>query len=418
MQSASNIRGLSVPLLDDIEPDGKKILVRLDINVPIDAETGEILDPGKIRAHVPTLRELIERGCSVVAMSHQGRPGSSDFVELRAHAVALSEFVGREVRWVDDVIGPAARNAIKELKRGELLLLDNLRVLSEESIEGDPDFHARSLFVKRLYKLFDAYVNDAFASAHRSHASVVGFPAVLPSAAGRLLQKELEAVSRAFDPSMSPKVFVLGGSKLEDSVKLIEKLAEKKVADKILTTGLVAELFLQATGARLGHENYRVLEKAGAPRLLEAARRLLERGAPVELPRDFVVERGSEIASCSSRSVEGLVRDIGEETIEAYSDEIRRAKVVVMRGPAGVVEDPRYRRGTRALVEAAASSGALLLIGGGHIGMVAEELGLRDKPNVHISTGGGALISLLTGEPLPALEALKLSAKRFLGWRC
>jgi len=403
-----------VPTLDDLRLDGSRVLVRVDFNVPVDPVTKEILDDTRIKSHVPTIKELVDRGCSVVLMTHQGRPGLDDFIELKGHAERLESIMGMPVKWIDDVMGPAARESIKSLKPGELLLLDNVRFSSEESIEAPPEKHAQSYLVRRLAPLFDFYVNDAFATAHRSHASIVGFPYVLPSAAGRLFEKEIKALRRAFDPKESPKVFVLGGGKLHDSVRIIEYLSKNKVAERILTTGLVAELFLASKGIDLGPKNLEVLEKTGALSLIPRAKRLLLQGAPIETPIDFVtVGESGEVAEEHVGNVRGIIRDIGPMTVKMYSELMKEAKIIVMRGPAGVVEDPRFRRGTRELIQGAADSGAFVIIGGGHLSVIVDELGVSEKVG-HVSTGGGALLILLSGEPLPALEALKLSGKTFL----
>lgn len=403
-----------VPVMDDLPLDRSRVLVRVDFNVPIDPISMEILDDSRIKAHTPTIRELIERRCRVVLMSHQGRPGLDDFVELKSHAERLERHLGHPVKWIDDVAGPAAREAIRGLGEGEVLLLDNVRFSSEESIEAPPERHARSYLVKRLAPLFDYYINDAFATAHRSHASIVGFPYLLPSALGRLFEKEVKALSRAFDPKESPKIFILGGSKLHDTVRIMEYISRRRIAERILTTGLVAELFLLSKGIDLGPKNLEILEKAGAIPLIPRAKRLLLQGAPIETPIDFIsVKEGGEMTEDYLGNVKGTIMDIGPMTLKIYSEFMKEAKIIVMRGPAGVVEDQRFRRGTMKLIEEAINSSAFTIIGGGHLGIIADELGVAERFG-HISTGGGALLILLSGEPLPALEALRLSGRLFL----
>ncbi len=405
-----------IPTMDDVPLNNSRVLVRIDINSPVNPETGEILDDTRIKAHVPTVKELAERGNAVVLASHQGRPGTPDFVSLEAHARLLEKHLGIPVAFIDDVIGPAARNAIKELGKGEVLLLENTRLISEETIEALPESQARTFMVRKLAPLFDYYVNDAFATAHRSQPTIVGFPLVLPSAAGRLMEKEVKALSRAFDPEETPKVFVLGGGKVHDTIRIIEYLSRKRIAERILTTGLVAELFLVAKGVDLGQRNMVFLEKKGILSLVPRARRVLLQGAPIETPVDFVVLlNNGETAEQPSYNVSGLIRDIGSSTLKIYGELMREARIIVLRGPAGVMEDPRFRRGTRELVKLALGSGAYTIIGGGHLTAVVSELGMLGNAG-HLSTGGGALLLFLAGEPLPALEALVTSAQRFLGW--
>ncbi len=409
-----------IPRIEDIDPRGSKVLMRIDINSPIDPETGRILDDTRFKSHVETIRELaVERGNALVLMSHQGRPGSSDFVLLKEHSRVLSDHVGLDIKYIDDIIGPAARDSIEKLQPGEILLLENTRLLSEETIEMVPEKHATSIFVRMLSELFDYYVNDAFATAHRSQPSIVGFPLVIPSAMGRLMEKEVDALSKVFNPELEPKIFVLGGAKVHDTLRIIEHLVANKVADRILTTGLVAFLFMVAKGIDIGKQQKSLLEKKGILPLVPRARRLLLRGAPIETPIDFKVETSSgEVAVRGLGNLDGPAKDIGPQTIRMYSEFFQEASIIVMRGPAGVIEDKRFKEGTLRLVENALSSGAFTIFGGGHFNAIFKELDNKELVNKvgHMSTGGGALLLFLSGEPLPAFEALNMSARKFLGW--
>ncbi len=403
-----------IPTMDDLPLDNSKVLVRIDINSPIDPGSGRILDDTRIKAHIPTIRELAERGNAVVLASHQGRPGTPDFTSLEGHARLLEKHLGMNVGFIDDVIGPAAREAIRRLRGGEILLLENTRLISEETIEAIPESQANTFIVRKLAPLFNYYVNDAFATAHRSQPTLVGFPLVLPSAAGRLMEKEVKALSKAFDPGETPKVFVLGGGKVHDSLRIIEHLARRRVAERILTTGLVAELFLAAKGIDLGVRNMSFLEEKGILSLVPRARRVLLQGAPIETPVDFkVLLDDGRVEEQPAYRVTGLIRDVGENTLKIYGELMREARIVVVRGPAGVMEDPRFKRGTVEIVRLALSSGAYTIFGGGHLTAVVSELGMLNSAG-HLSTGGGALLLFLAGEPLPALEALKASAEKFL----
>lgn len=405
------MRVVDLPTLDNIDVSGKKVLLRVDFNSPVGAEE-ELLDDSRIKAHIPTIRELLERSAAVVIVSHQGRPGESDFITLEPHAAKLSAILGKSVQFVEDVMGPEARRRIKNLKPGEVLLLDNVRFLAEENINAPPEVQMKTYLVKRLAKLFDYYVNDAFATAHRSQPSIVGFPMVLPSVMGRLMQKEVQALSKIFNKDVHPKVFVLGGGKVPDSLSIIENIVKNKVADRILTTGLLSELFLVAKGLDLGEKNMGFLEKKGILSLVPKARRLLLSGAPIDVPLDYVTIDDGNTKVEPVYNITGLIRDIGPATVKSYSELIKEAKIVVMRGPAGVMEDPRFRKGTKELVRAALESGAFTIFGGGHLTAVIEELGMRDRVG-HISTGGGALLAFLSGKKLPALKALEISAERF-----
>jgi phosphoglycerate kinase len=403
-----------IPTLKDIDITNKKIFMRIDINVPINPDTGEIVDDRRIRVHAETIREVLEKyKPAIVLGSHQGRPGEPDFITLEKHAERLSKYLGYEVKYIDDVMGPAARKAIEELKPGEILLLDNLRLVSEEVIEATPEKQSYTIFVRRLAPLFDAYVNDAFAAAHRSQPSIVGFPLVLPSAAGPLFEKEISALKKVVEGFESPRIFVLGGTKVRDLLRVIENLVKNKMADRILTTGLLAQLFLVAKGINLGRENMRFLEEKGILPLIPRARYILLMGAPIETPIDFKVLIDGEVKNTGLGGIKGKIMDIGEQTARIYSEFIKDAKVVVMRGPAGVIEDERFREGTLTLLKAAYETKAFVLIGGGHLTSLIDESKLNE--HIHVSTGGNALLLFLSGETLPALKALELSAKMFLG---
>lgn len=396
-------------------PEGKRILVRVDYNVPISITSENrvrILDDSRIMAHMDTVEKLVENGNSVVLVSHQGRPGTSDFTSLEHHARVASRVYGYDIKWIPDVAGPYAIGQIKDLKKGEVLLLDNIRLCSEELIEAPGLTHSRSILVSRLAPLFDYYVNDAFATSHRSQASIVGFPYVVPGMAGALMEKELDAVSRIFGPEEEPKVFVLGGGKVYDTIKIIEHLYKNRVAERILTGGLVAEIFLVAKGINLGRDNLELLESRGILSLVPRARRLLLKGAPIETPIDFVTLKNNTALNTPSYNVSGLIRDIGENTVRMYSELIREARLIVFRGPLGVIEDKRFRKGTEGVLSAALDSSAFVIIGGGHMNVMTRSIE-RDLRRVHMSTGGAALLTLLAGEPLPALDALRESYERF-----
>lgn len=406
------IEDLQIPTLDDLKPQGQKALVRIDINSPI-SDDGHILDDSRIRAHIPTIKELLENKNSIVLISHQGRPGDRDFVQLSEHAKIMSKYLGQEIEFVEDIMGPYAQEKIKNLEKGQVLMLDNIRFISEELIEAPPQQHAKSFLVRRLYPLFNIYINDAFATAHRSQPSIVGFPLILPSAAGRVMEREVVALSKIFNSEDSPKVFVLGGGKVHDTVKIIENLVKKRLADRILTGGLVAELFAVAKGINLGEKNMRVLESLGILSLVPRARKVLLSGAPIEIPVDFKVEKdnGNVVEEPTIR-VTGVIKDIGRTTVEMYSSFIKEAKVTVLRGPMGIIEDERFREGSKQLLNASIEGSQFTIIGGGHMGSMVDTNTKLDEKRVHISTGGGALLLFLSGEKLPALEALSMSVRK------
>ncbi len=404
------VADLELPTFDDVDLSNKKVLLRVDFNSPVERESKKLMDTSRIKAHAPTIKELIEKGNSVVIITHQGRPGDDDFSTLELHRDALSDELGIDVKFVNDIFGPCALDEIKNLRNGEVLMLDNIRLAAEELIEASPDVQSRTYLVRRLAPLFDIYINDAFATAHRSQPSLVGFPLVLPSAAGRLMEKELVALSKIFNIEESPKVFVLGGGKVLDSIRIIENLSKKRIADRILLGGLVAEVFALAKGVNIGDQNKKILDNQGFLPLIPRARKVLLSGAPVEIPVDFIVEGRDGMKENYATNVNGVIKDIGPETINVYSTLLNEAKVVVLRGPMGVIEDERFRIGTLKLMNSALSSDSYTIVGGGHLLSLLQFLNVN-KDKLHISTGGGALLLFLAGERLPALDALAQSVK-------
>ncbi|MEM4656575.1 MAG: phosphoglycerate kinase [Acidilobaceae archaeon] len=407
--------GKRIATLDDIDISKKKVLVRVDINSPVNPKTGELIDISRIIEHSLTIKELISREAAVVVISHQGRPLDSDFTSLRIHATILSKILDIDVEFVEDTIGPYAKRAIEKLEPGGVLVLENTRLLAEDNIEAPPEKHAESILVSKLAPLFTYFVNDAFATCHRSQASIVGFPLKIPSVAGRVLERELKALNKIIEMSDKPKIFVLGGAKLDDTIRVIKYVFESGIADEVLTTGLVAILFLLAKGVKIPKDvESKILSKV--PReLLNEARELISKYKNLKIPIDFIIEeRDGAITVSHASIVTGIPKDIGPSTIEYYTYKIKRAKVVVMRGPAGVIEDPRFRVGTEALVKAALESNAYTVFGGGHFISMASNLSAELRSRIgHLSTGGGALLYFLSGSILPGLEALVKSNEIF-----
>ncbi|MBC7108132.1 MAG: phosphoglycerate kinase [Methanomassiliicoccales archaeon] len=402
--------------LDDFDVRHKTVLLRVDINCPLKKDTLEIEDDNRIRQIVPTVRELLSKHAKVVILAHQGRPGDWDFVSLDRHAVVLSKHLGKEVRYVDDLIGEKAINAIRELQSGEAIILKNVRELSYEQEKKSQEEHAKSELVTVLAPLVDLYVNDAFAASHRAHCSLVGFPAVLPSAAGRLMEKELSVLKKLFENPAKPSVFVLGGAKVTDIVAVVTRLISKKIATMVILVGLSANAFLKARGADLGKTNEDALSAGLTQEDLEAAKKLLEeKGEQILLPHDVAIEvdgRRRELLVGDLPS-EYPILDIGRASIEKFVKVIHNAKTAFMSGPAGMIEKKEFLLGTKELLTAMATSHAYTVIGGGHTVGVAESLKLADRLS-YVSTGGGALETFLMGKPLPAVEALKAAVNRKL----
>ena len=397
--------------IDDIDLRGKTVLCRLDLNSPMDPK-GIILDDSRFRSHLITLKELEDS--KVVIISHQSRPGKSDFTTMEPHSRLLSKLMRCNVDYVDDIFGSHAINSIREMENGGVILLENTRFYSEESFERTPKEHSRTHMVKRLSPICDVFMNDAFSVSHRSHLSVTGFTEVLPSIAGRVMEKEIDSLNRGLSCSERPCVYVLGGTKVDDSIKVTKNVLERGCADRILVTGVVANVFLAAKGVKIGGTNMSFIEKQGYLSQIDIARELLSRfGKNIGLPQDVALNKNDERVEEKVRNLntELPIHDIGIETMVIFSKEIASAKIVIMNGPAGVFEKEAFALGTHELIKAGTKSG-FSVIGGGHIAAAAEQLGISSKFS-HVSTGGGACIDFLAGEKLPGIEALKDAARKF-----
>lgn len=396
--------------LDGFKTEGKKVFLRVDINVPLDPSTHQILDDTRIRATAPTLAEL--SGAAVVLGSHQSRPGKDDFTSLEPHAEALSRLCSQDVLFVDDVLGPHARQRISRLRPGQVLVLDNLRFCAEENIDDKPEKLVKTHMVKQLSPLFDCYVNDAFATAHRSQPSIVGLSEVLPSAAGRLMEKELAAVSTLLAEPRRPCVYVLGGAKVEDKIPVIEHILGRDKADKILLGGVPAKLFLNARG-KMGF-GQDMTEIHGYEEFAGKAKEIVSKYPNrVEVPSDLAYDENRKRVDrvVDSSPTRDPALDIGIRTVEKYSKIVEGAATVVGNGPLGVFERNGFDLGTKSVLESMAKSNAYTVIGGGHLVGLASIHGIEDRFS-HVSTAGGAMLSLLAGQSLPGVDALIRAAKR------
>jgi phosphoglycerate kinase len=405
---------MAIRSIDDTEVAGKRVLLRVDINSPIDPATGRIADENRIDQSLPTIRELADRGAAVVIIAHQGDTlDYHNLVGIDEHAERLADKLGRPVAFIDDVAGPAARERIARLKDGEILLLDNLRYLTEEvsTFERDvkltPPEMAATYLVRNLAPLFDIYVNDAFAAAHRGSPSMVAFQGLLPSAAGRLLEAEVTAITRLTQDPPRPAVFLLGGLKVSDGFSMMGRVLADGLADRVLTTGVLGEIFLMADGVDPGDATRQFIADRDLARYTEVAAGLLaDHRDRIAIPVDVAMAENGERAEIevAGLPVDGLIVDIGSRTIAAYEEEIGKAGTVFVNGPAGAFERPGADIGTRRLWEAVAAAPGTTLIGGGDT--VASANRFIDTSKIdHVSTGGGALIRFVGGQPLPLLEA-------------
>ena len=385
----------------DIDLKGKRVIARVDFNVPLDKESGEITDDKRIRAALPTIQYIVEQGAKLILVSHLGRPkkGPEAKFSLRPAVQRLSELLGQEVQLASDVIGEDAKAKAQALKDGQVLMLENVRFHKEET-KNDP------AFARELASMAEIYVNDAFGTAHRAHASTAGLANYLPGVQGFLMEKETATMGQALAEPRRPFVAVLGGAKVSDKIGVIENLMEK--VDKLIIGGGMAYTFVKAQGGEIGTSLCEEEKVELAKALLSKAK---EKGVELLLPVDTVVTE-TFAADAPAETVEtmripankmGL--DIGEKTIEKFSAAVKDAGTVVWNGPMGVFEFERFATGTRALAKALAESQAISIIGGGDSAAAVELLGFADKVS-HISTGGGASLEFLEGKVLPGIDCL------------
>ena len=397
---------LSFKTLDDVDLIGKRVLLRVDLNCSVDPKTKKITDFSRIEAVSPTLDELSKS--KVVLMAHQGSPGSDDFISLEQHTEIIRD-MGYNARFVDDIFGQKAKEAIKRVKDGEILVLQNVRYFEGELKKAPPEEVAKEQIVQELYPLFDLFVNDAFGAAHRSQASIVGFTTVLPSVAGRLVEKEIRTLTAATSTDQHPWTLVLGGSKVEDKVSILNKLLATGRVDYALLGGLIGTLFLIAAGKV--PETYSAPIK-GFETAIDIARELLTKHADILiLPEDAAIDKGRRV-DCDFSAMKGEpFLDIGPKSAEKYTTIIKNSAVVFANGPMGYFEKQAFATGTMKVLQAIADCKGITVVGGGHMGAMAKKMNL-DNHITHISTGGGATINFLTGKKLDLILALEESAKR------
>lgn len=396
--------------LDDVDVKGKRVFLRVDINSPLDPNSKRILDDSRIKATEATLRDL--REAKVVIGAHQSRPGKFDFTSLEAHTRVLQMYHNGRIRFVEDIDGPKALETIKTLKPGEVLVLNNLRMHKDENLDAPPEKLAETGMVKNLAPCFDLCVNDAFAAAHRGSASLTAFGEVIPMVAGRLMEKELSALNRVLYNPPRPTVYLLGGAKVDDRLPVINRVLKDNIADHILIGGLIRDSFHMAGGgmpdmfAALKDEDKKLVEQAG--KILENYKK------NIELPVDVALDtKGGRIEVLVDQITdETNIYDIGLNTIAHFSKYIKEAGTVVAEGPLGMFERRGFDIGTKELLRVMADAPGYTVVGGGHLGGLASMLGIDDRMK-HVSTGGGAMLSLLAGEQLPVVDAMAKAKKRW-----
>jgi len=407
--------------IDDYKLESQTVILRIDINSSINPENGDLLDDTRIKRHAATIKELSEMKAKVIVLAHQSRPGKLDFVSLKKHGERMSQIIDKEIIFVRDIYGNKAINQIKKLENGDILLLDNVRFDKEEIelnqfLNDNFDEQKNSEMVKILSQHASYFVNDAFAASHRCQPSLVGFTENMPALAGRVMQRELDFLGKAISSGPTPRIAVLGGSKAADSVAIAQNLLEKGV-EKILTGGVVANIFLIASGIDIGKPSTEFIQKQipEHDKIISLANDLLRKyGERIQIPTDVALNIDGKR---NGINIDNLPQnyplfDIGIDTLVNYINIIENAGTIIANGPMGVFEDSEFATGTNEIFSAISNSGGMTVVGGGETAMAFNQMGLS-RGIRHMSTGGGACISFMSGETMPALEAMRRSKNLF-----
>ncbi|MBJ35025.1 MAG: phosphoglycerate kinase [Euryarchaeota archaeon] len=407
--------------IDDYNLENQTIILRIDINSSINPENGDLLDDTRIKRHAATVKELAEMNAKVIILAHQSRPGKLDFVSLKKHGERMSKIINKKITFVDDLYGDKAINNIKKLENGNILLLDNVRFDKEEIklnkfVNNNFDEQNNSKMVKILAPYASYFVNDAFAASHRCQPSLVGFSESMPALAGRVMQRELDFLGKAISSGPTPRIAVLGGSKAADSVAIAQNFLEKGV-EQILTGGVVANIFLMASGVDIGKPSTEFIEKQipEHKKVINLAKNLLDKyGKRIQIPTDVAlnIERKRNGTNIDNLPQNYPLFDIGIDTLVNYINIIEKAGTIIANGPMGVFEDSEFATGTNEIFSAISKSDGMTVVGGGETAMAFNQMGLASGIR-HISTGGGACISFMSGETMPALEAMRRSKNKF-----
>jgi phosphoglycerate kinase len=395
---------MGISTLDDLAVADTTVGVRVDINSPLRPD-GRLADDARLRAHVGTLDELLDRGGKVAILAHQGRPGGDEFAGLDDHAARLDDLLEYPVGYCDGTFSSDARAAVADLAPGEAVLLENTRFYSEEYMELPASEAAETFLVQRLAPVFDAFVNDAFAAAHRAQPSMIGFPLEVDSYAGRVMERELDVLGN-IDDTPTPRVYALGGAKIADALDVARSVLERGLADTILTSGMAGNAFLAASGVDIGAPSREAILDRDATAIEQAESLLAEYGDAIHVPEDVAVDRDGERweVDVADLPVDYPALDVGEATIAAYADVFETAGTAILNGPPGVFEDEQFATGTREIF-GAATNAEYSIVGGGDTAAALRQLGIEGFD--HVSTGGGAALRMLTDGELPAVDVLE-----------
>ncbi|MDD1684923.1 MAG: phosphoglycerate kinase [Methanoregula sp.] len=403
---------MTIGTIRELGAEKKTVLLRLDLNSPMDPASNLILDDKRFREHIPTIKALA--GSRVVIVTHQSRPGKKDFTTLEAHAEKLEQLLNKPVTYVDSIFGKHARDAVHAMKNGDIVMLENVRFNAEENLTLKPEEAKKTHLVRKLSAMADVFVNDAFGTAHRSQPTIVGLPLAMRSAAGLLMEKEVFTLSKVFSGAPRPVCMVLGGTKVDDSIDVARNVLDKGIADNVIVIGVVANVFLIAAGYNIGKPSTQLIAQLKYQAEIEKAKEILAQYRDrVVMPETVAVREKNHRAEYPVARIpeDTPVLDIGMDAIHDFVGVLKKSGTVVFNGPAGLFENADFATGTYEMLKAA-SRVEFSVVGGGHTAAVIEKMGLEGN-FTHISTGGGACIEFLTGKVLPAVDALEQSKKIF-----
>jgi len=384
--------------LEDAELQGKNLILRTDLNLPV--EDGEPQKTVRFKRYLETIKELSEKGARTMIVAHQGRPARKDFLSLEKHSEILSDSMDQEINFVQSFFGPQLGDAIASMENGDICMLENIRFLSEELQNASPEKHSKDFFVQNMAKYFDLYVDDAFSAAHRSHGSMVGFTELLDSYAGSIMQKELESCTKVRD-EFDEGLLVLGGEKPSDIIGMMEEMIES--VDKVLLGGIPGELAAMLQGKDLGEKGKWIREKGFDSKASELEKMLEKYKDKIIAPEDVRTDSGNH--KIGDVPEDEMTWDIGKETQKKFVEAIEDADSIVMKGPMGAF-DQGYQKGSKAVVNALADNMAFTVIGGGHTSSLVQRFNHEIEDFSHVSIAGGAFVRYMSGENLPAVEAL------------
>jgi len=407
--------------VDHFDYSDKTVLLRVDINSPIDPQSRKIVNENRLQKSIPTIRKILEKGAKLAIIAHQGDTlDYQNLISLEEHAQKLSGYLGIDVEYTDDVCGPAAQDKVRSLQAGQAVVLGNLRYLSEEistfenAVKLKPDEMLQTWLVRSLAPLIDYYVNDAFAAAHRNAPSMVAFQELKPAAAGDLMFNEVSALSKVMSAPERPCVFILGGAKISDAFGMMKQVLESGTADRILTCGITGEIMLLAAGHRLGETKEQFLKDRSLDVFVaDAASYLAEFGDRISFPSDlaYAANESRQEVTVENLPAEQMFMDIGAKTISEYSDVIETAKTIFVNGPPGVYEDDLFEDGTREIWNAIAAASGYSVIGGGDTVTAAAKYVDLDEID-YVCTAGGAMVRFLSGKKLPLIAAMESAYER------